>query len=119
MSTAWLETPGLREPLPSYADEQYPVCETRDGCITCGDVAVELVVERIDGADAHCRDEGGRTEVVATELVGDVGAGDRLLVHAGVALERLTGGTASPRCASPRSTATPTSPPSSARRSRS
>ena len=64
-------------------------CETRDGCITCGDVAVELLVEQIVGADAHCRDADGRTELVATELVGQVEVGDRLLVHAGVALERL------------------------------
>jgi hydrogenase maturation factor len=62
-------------------------CEVREGCITCGDVAVELVVEQIVGADARCRDEDGRTEIVATVLVGQVWVGDRLLVHAGVALE--------------------------------
>lgn len=59
------------------------------GCITCGDVAVVLTVLSVTGADADCSDEQGRGEVVATELVGDVVAGDRLLVHAGVALERL------------------------------
>lgn len=64
-------------------------CDVREGCITCGDVAVELVVVSVAGADAECRDSQGRVEVVATELVGDVGPGDRLLVHAGVALERL------------------------------
>ncbi len=84
MSTVWLDL----EPPPSAS-----ACDIRDGCITCGDVAVELTVERIDGADAHCRDEDGRPEVVAAELVGPVSVGDRLLVHAGVALERLTGGT--------------------------
>jgi hydrogenase maturation factor len=68
-----------------------PACDVRDGCITCGDVAVELTVEEIVGADASCRDSDGRIEVVATELVGSVEVGDRLLVHAGVALERLTG----------------------------
>jgi hydrogenase maturation factor len=44
-----------------------------------------------DGADACCQDEEGRVETVAVELVGLVVPGDRLLVHAGVALERLTG----------------------------
>ena len=39
------------------------------------------------GTDALCRDDRGREETVATELVGPVGAGDRLLVHAGVAIE--------------------------------
>jgi hydrogenase expression/formation protein HypC len=60
-----------------------------DGCITCGDVAVELTVVAAGEFDARCRDEQGREEVVATELVGDVTVGDRLLVHAKVALERL------------------------------
>jgi hydrogenase maturation factor len=65
-------------------------CEVTDGCITCGDLAVALTVIHIHGADARCRDEDGRTEDVATELVDDVVVGDRLLVHAGVALERLS-----------------------------
>jgi hydrogenase maturation factor len=65
-------------------------CEVREGCITCGDVAVELIVLSVAGADASCRDAEGRVESVATEFVGDVAPGDRLLVHAGVALERLT-----------------------------
>jgi hypothetical protein len=68
-------------------------CSTDDGCITCGDVAVVLTVVDATGSDAPCdalcRDELDRTETVATELVGAVTPGDRLLVHAGVALERL------------------------------
>jgi hydrogenase maturation factor len=67
----------------------YGVCDASTGCITCGDVAVALTVLELRGADALCRDDGGRTELVAVELVADVGLGDRLLVHAGVALERL------------------------------
>jgi hydrogenase maturation factor len=67
-------------------------CSTEPGCITCGDVALALTVVSVAGDDATCRDDDGRTELVATELVGDVRAGDRVLVHAGVALERLTGG---------------------------
>lgn len=78
--------------------ELAPVCSADPGCITCGDVAVVLTVLSVVGADAACRDEQGRDETVATELVGDVGPGDRLLVHAGVAIERLgaTGSAGSP-----------------------
>lgn len=67
-----------------------PACSVEPGCITCGDVAVALTVVSVDGADATCRDERGRVELVATELVGRVVSGDRVLVHAGVAIERLT-----------------------------
>jgi hydrogenase maturation factor len=66
----------------------FPSCEVTDGCITCGDVAVALTVIDIDGADARCRDEEGRVETVALDFVTAV-PGDRVLVHAGVALERL------------------------------
>jgi hydrogenase maturation factor len=66
-------------------------CSAEPGCITCGDIAVVLTVVSSDGADACCQDEQGRVETVAVELVGPVVPGDRLLVHAGVALERLTG----------------------------
>ena len=62
-------------------------CST--GCITCGDVAVALVVVAVTGDDASCRDESGRAELVALELVGPVAPGTRLRVHAGVALEVL------------------------------
>jgi hydrogenase maturation factor len=64
-------------------------CEVTDGCITCGDVAVVLTVLELRGDDAWCRDDEGRTELAAIELVTAVAIGDRLLVHAGVALERL------------------------------
>lgn len=66
-----------------------PACTLDEGCITCGDVAIPLTVIETSGADARCRDEAGREEIVATELVGTVAAGERLLVHAGVAIERL------------------------------
>jgi hydrogenase maturation factor len=65
-------------------------CSAEPGCITCGDVAVVLTVATVEGSDATCRDEQGREELVATELVGEVVPGDRLLVHAGVAIERVT-----------------------------
>jgi hypothetical protein len=66
-------------------------CAAEPGCITCGDVAVVLTVTAVEGSDARCGDEQGREELVATELVGAVAAGDRLLVHAGVAIERVEG----------------------------
>ena len=64
-------------------------CSSEPGCITCGDVAVVLTIATVNGADALCFDDQGRHELVATELVGDVVPGQRLLVHAGVAIERL------------------------------
>jgi hydrogenase maturation factor len=64
-------------------------CSAEPGCITCGDVAVVLSVATVEGSDARCRDEQGREELVATELVGQVQPGDRVLVHAGVAIERV------------------------------
>ncbi len=67
-------------------------CSAEPGCITCGDVAVVLTVATVDGSDAQCRDEQGREELVATELVGDVQPGDRVLVHAGVAIGRVGDG---------------------------
>ncbi len=67
-------------------------CSAEPGCITCGDVAVVLTVSAVEGSDARCRDEQGREELVATELVGEVEPGDRILVHAGVAIERVRNG---------------------------
>jgi hydrogenase expression/formation protein HypC len=64
-------------------------CEVTDGCITCGDVAVPLTVLAVSGVDARCRDAAGNEETVAVDLVGPVAPGDRLLVHAKVALTRL------------------------------
>ncbi len=52
-------------------------CEVTDGCITCGDVAVPLTVVDVHGSDARCRDDLGRTEDVAIELVDAVAVGDR------------------------------------------
>ena len=58
---------------------------TGEPCITCGDVAVEATVVSVEGATATL-DSG---EEVAVELVDPVAPGDRLLCHAGIALERL------------------------------
>jgi len=64
-------------------------CSAEPGCITCGDVAVALTVATVEGIDARCFDDDGREELVAIELVGAVQPGARLLVHAGVAIQRL------------------------------
>ena len=66
-------------------------CSPETGCITCGDVAVELDVLLVDAARglALCRDADDRRESVEIALVGEVGAGDRLLVHAGTAIVHL------------------------------
>lgn len=59
-----------------------------DSCITCGDVAVEAEVVAVRNGTAVIEKEGGREEV-AIDLVDPVAVGDRLLCHAGVALEKL------------------------------
>jgi hydrogenase maturation factor len=66
-------------------------CEHDAACITCGDVAVAMTVLRVDDERglALCKSEEGGKETVETALVGAVGPGDALLVHAGTALQRL------------------------------
>jgi D-sedoheptulose 7-phosphate isomerase len=59
-----------------------------EACITCGDVAVEATVVGLAGTSATVTADGAQ-EDVAIDLVGDVRVGDRLLCHAGVALENL------------------------------
>ena len=63
-------------------------CDPHEGCITCGDVGVEMRVVRLDEGLALCEAEGERREVEVA-LVDGVAAGDRLLVHADVALVKL------------------------------
>jgi hydrogenase maturation factor len=75
--------------IDAQAIEVGATCSAEPGCITCGDVAVVLTVVTVENSDARCRDEQGREELVATELVGVVQPGDRVLVHAGVAIERV------------------------------
>ena len=59
-----------------------------DACITCGDVAVEGRVVEVRGSTAVIERDGLREEV-AIDLVEGVAAGETVLCHAGVALERL------------------------------
>ncbi len=58
-------------------------------CLTCGDVAVEMKVVRMDGDLAVCEAVDGDVRTVEVALVGDVDEGDALLVHADVALVRV------------------------------
>ena len=76
--------------MSSYTDLA-PQCDHEAGCITCGDEAVAMRVVRVDDARALalCADRENRTQTVETELVGPVGEGDELLVHAGTALTRV------------------------------
>jgi hydrogenase assembly chaperone HypC/HupF len=69
-----------------------PTCDYTTGCITCGDVAIPLTVLRLDEERglALCSDDDGKSETVEIDLVAPVAPGDRLLVHAGTALARLT-----------------------------
>jgi hydrogenase expression/formation protein HypC len=59
-----------------------------DGCITCGDVAVEMRVLRIRGDLAECAPDDGEIRPIEIGLV-DVEEGDTVLVHADVALVRV------------------------------
>jgi hydrogenase maturation factor len=62
-------------------------CE-HDVCITCGDVAVEMKVMRVDGDLAVCEAADGDVRTVEVALVDAVEEGDTVLVHADVALLR-------------------------------
>jgi hypothetical protein len=66
-------------------------CDPAHACITCGDVGVVMRVAGApdrDGLVACVGDDGERRAVDAA-LVGAVAPGDRLLVHADVALARV------------------------------
>jgi hydrogenase expression/formation protein HypC len=62
-----------------------------DHCVTCSDEGIPMRVERIDAgrALALCSAEDGTKSTVEIALVEPVERGDRLLVHAGVALVGL------------------------------
>jgi hydrogenase maturation factor len=65
--------------------------ECGDHCITCSDEGIPMQVERIDDARglALCAAEDGAKTTVEIALV-SVEPGDRVLVHAGVALAELS-----------------------------
>jgi len=63
----------------------------REHCLTCGDLAVAARVVEVHGREAVVVADGGRTgERVAIDLVPDAAPGERLLCHAGIALERIS-----------------------------
>jgi hydrogenase maturation factor len=66
-------------------------CDHDEHCMTCGDVAVEMTVLRVDDERglALCELDGDK-ETVETGLVGPVAPGDAVLVHAGTALQRVS-----------------------------
>ena len=65
------------------------VCEVVDGCLTCGDLAVPVTVIEEGEPDALCADDHGTRGSVGVELVAPVRAGERLLIHGGVAITKL------------------------------
>ncbi len=72
-----------------------PSCDHLEGCITCGDEAVEMRVLKIDAErdlalcglrDGEGTPEGEGRSTVEIALVQPVAEGDVLLVHAGTAI---------------------------------
>ncbi len=61
------------------------------GCSLCGDEAVQVRVVEVDVGTDTARVEGAvSVERVALDLVEDVRVGDRLMVHMGFAIGRVT-----------------------------
>jgi hydrogenase assembly chaperone HypC/HupF len=60
-------------------------------CMTCADDGVPMTVVRVDSEAglARCADASGEAAEVETALVAPVAPGDRVLVHAGVAIAAL------------------------------
>ena len=63
-----------------------PPCEPGDRCVTCSDEGVPMRVVELRDDAAVCLDERGERHEVAVDLIGPVHPGDRVLVHAGVAI---------------------------------
>jgi hydrogenase maturation factor len=66
-------------------------CESGHGCITCGDQALEMRVAAVDAERglAVCVDDAGQAAEVDVLLVEPAVVGERLLVHARVAIARV------------------------------
>jgi hydrogenase maturation factor len=58
-------------------------------CITCSDEGTVMQVVRVRDGAALCADDAGQCHEIATDLVEPVRIGDRVLVHAGVAIGQL------------------------------
>jgi hydrogenase maturation factor len=64
-----------------------PSCGIDDRhCITCGDEGIPMRVTELLEGSAVCADEAGAVHRVAVDLIDDVAVGERVLVHAGVAI---------------------------------
>ena len=76
--------------MPARDARPHAECES-DHCITCADEGVPMRVLGFAGGAglADCAGEDGETLAVDTTLVEPVAAGERVLVHAGVALVKL------------------------------
>ena len=61
---------------------------TDDVCVTCGDVALPAAIVSVRGSTATVWTEQGEEEADVT-LVAPIGPGELVLVHGGVALERV------------------------------
>ena len=70
-----------------------PRCDERR-CITCGDDGIPMTVLRVDPGRglALCTTEDEQRASIEIALVEPVVPGDRLLVHAGTAIARMTRG---------------------------
>ena len=68
---------------------------TEEVCITCSDEATLGEVRRVDGADVTVQTARG-VDVVDGSLVGPLSFGDLVLVHAGIAIDRLAEDEAGP-----------------------
>jgi len=62
-------------------------CNSQEHCLTCGDIALSVCVERVDGVTqiALVRQDDSLAEVDVS-LIDIVAPGDWLLVHGGVAI---------------------------------
>jgi hydrogenase maturation factor len=71
--------------------EQATVGRNAVSCITCGDVAIPMRVVATGGEDglAECVTDEGEASAVDLGLLDGVVVGDRVLVHACVAIQRL------------------------------
>ena len=63
-------------------------------CVTCADAAVALTVVSVDAAPGLglCVADDGSRQTVELSLLDEIEPGERVLVHAGVALARLETG---------------------------
>jgi hydrogenase maturation factor len=68
----------------------------KEHCLTCSDEATLGVVAFVEGTEAVVCVTGAKEARVAIDLIPDVAAGDVLLCHAGIALDRLETGAQQP-----------------------